>query len=224
MRFAALNVSEWQGASAPNSSSPAPNVGAAVAALHEAAWSKIGKASGVPYHKRVGKDAILASHVAGLVLGKEQLPDTAVIMSAEQGHLTTAWRFATRALDQGVGLVDPLQFPATLPSYAPTVVAAVHGCHGPALSAGCGDRGLDSAVSLGLELLHAKIVSHAVVITARGEWIACGEPWVYAAAALFLAADIEAGADAQVAKFQSLVSTLRAGRLGDPETPLAYSL
>ncbi|MEQ8838316.1 MAG: hypothetical protein RID07_16040, partial [Lacipirellulaceae bacterium] len=164
MTLVALDLSATRFEDSHFTPSPAANFADAVRFLNEGDRRALRKASGVAYEKKAGFDAVLGALVVELLSEKIDKENVGIFFCGTQAHLATAHEFALRAITRGTSLIDPLQFPATLPSYAPTAIAAVHQCHGPALTVGHGAKSHLDAVHIARSYLHARIISQAIVI------------------------------------------------------------
>lgn len=94
-----------------------------------------------------------------------ELDDLAVIVVGWRHHIPSTWQFAERALNEGPGLVNPMQFPYTLPSACATTIAATLHSHGPAFGVEPGDSSFVSALSQAKNLIDASFISTAAVVT-----------------------------------------------------------
>lgn len=211
VKVAVLDLSIWSNASGHSQACAATKYSQAVRWLDDEQRRSIRKSSAIPFSRKVGFDAILGCHAANLVLGDVDPSQTAIILTANQGHLPTVRSFIERAVDMGIGLVDPMQFPATLPSYAPTAIAAATGCTGPALAVGHGDDAAATALDIARDLLLERIVANAMIIATSRDSVARVIDISFAAAALLDLGDLDArDRHGDESRFCDLVGRLRA--------------
>lgn len=164
--------------------SPAAKFEDAVRCLNDSDRGALRKASGVAFAKKAGFEAVLGALVVGLLSDKIDRQNVGILFCGTQAHVVTAHEFALRAIKRGTTLIDPLQFPATLPSYAPTAIAATHRCHGPALTVGHGAKSHRAAANIARSYLQAKVISQAILVLTSADQVTTSWTKAYALAKL----------------------------------------
>lgn len=201
MTLVTLDLSATQFKNGHFRPSPAANLADAVRFLNEGDRRALRKASGVAYAKKAGFDAVLGALVVNLLSDKIDKENAGIFLCGNQAHLATAHEFALRTITRGPRLIDPLRFPATLPSFAPTAIAAVHKCHGPALTVGHAAHSHVNAVHIARSYLHERIISQAIVIfTSADKITTTGAAASYALAKL---------ADVSTCKYEDLWNAVK---------------